>query len=41
MAGLSDRSRAAMTRMASESVVDLLAGRMPRGILNPEVLGGS
>jgi phosphoglycerate dehydrogenase-like enzyme len=39
LAGLSDRSRAAMTRMACESVVDLLAGRMPRGILNPEALG--
>jgi phosphoglycerate dehydrogenase-like enzyme len=40
LAGLSDLSRAAMTQMASESVVDLLAGRMPRGILNPEALGG-
>jgi phosphoglycerate dehydrogenase-like enzyme len=41
MAGLSDRSRAAMTRMASEAVLDLLAGRMPRGILNPEALDGT
>jgi phosphoglycerate dehydrogenase-like enzyme len=40
LAGLSDLSRAAMTRMASESVVDLLAGRMPRGLINPEVLAG-
>jgi phosphoglycerate dehydrogenase-like enzyme len=35
LAGLSDRSRAAMTRMASEAVVDLLDGRTPRGIVNP------
>ena len=35
LAGLSDRSRAAMTRMASESVLDLLEGRTPRGIVNP------
>jgi D-3-phosphoglycerate dehydrogenase len=39
LAGLSDLSRAAMTRMASEAVVDLLQGREPRGILNPEALG--
>jgi phosphoglycerate dehydrogenase-like enzyme len=38
LAGLSDLSRAAMTRMASEAVVDLLQGREPRGILNPEAL---
>jgi D-3-phosphoglycerate dehydrogenase len=37
-AGLSDRSRAAMTRMASEAVLDLLGGRTPRGIVNPAVL---
>jgi phosphoglycerate dehydrogenase-like enzyme len=38
LAGLSDRSRAAMTRMASEAVVDLLDGRTPRGIVNPAAL---
>jgi phosphoglycerate dehydrogenase-like enzyme len=35
LAGLSDRSRHAMTRLAAESVVDLLAGRRPRGTINP------
>jgi phosphoglycerate dehydrogenase-like enzyme len=35
LAGLSDRSRQAMTRLAAESVVDLLAGRRPRGTINP------
>jgi phosphoglycerate dehydrogenase-like enzyme len=35
LAGLSDRSREAMTRLAAESVVDLLAGRGPRGTINP------
>ena len=38
LGGLSDRSRAAMTRMASEAVLDLLAGRAPRGIVNPAAL---
>jgi phosphoglycerate dehydrogenase-like enzyme len=38
LAGLSDRSRAAMTSMASESVLDMLAGRPPRGLLNPAAL---
>jgi phosphoglycerate dehydrogenase-like enzyme len=39
LAGLSDRSRAAMTSLAAESVVDLLEGRPPRGLLNPAALG--
>ena len=38
LAGLSDRSRAAMTAMASGAVLDLLAGREPRGILNADAL---
>lgn len=37
LAGLSDRSRATMTRMAAESVLDLLAGRTPHGLVNPAV----
>ncbi len=38
LGGLSDRSRAAMTRMASESVIDILAGRSPHGLVNPAAL---
>jgi phosphoglycerate dehydrogenase-like enzyme len=38
LAGLSDRSRNAMTRAAAASVLDALAGRTPGGLLNPEML---
>jgi D-3-phosphoglycerate dehydrogenase / 2-oxoglutarate reductase len=38
LAGLSDRSRNAMTRAAAASVLDVLAGRPPGGLINPDVL---
>ena len=38
LAGLSDRSRDAMTRAAAASVLDALAGRTPSGLINPDCL---
>jgi phosphoglycerate dehydrogenase-like enzyme len=40
VAGLSDRSRDAMTSMAATAVLDVLAGRTPTGLVNPDALAG-
>ena len=36
--GVSERSVAEMTRRASDAVVDVLAGRVPANVMNPEAL---
>jgi phosphoglycerate dehydrogenase-like enzyme len=37
--GVSERSVAEMTRRATDAVVDVLAGRVPANVMNPEALG--
>ena len=37
--GVSERSIAEMTRRATDAVVDVLAGRVPANVMNPEALG--
>lgn len=38
IAGVSEQSVAEMTRRATDAVVDVLAGRMPANVMNPEAL---
>jgi phosphoglycerate dehydrogenase-like enzyme len=39
IAGLSHRSITAMTEQATQSVLDVLEGRLPASVVNPDALG--